>query len=112
MLAYDTPFFVQAEDGIRVLVRSRRLGDVYKRQVLEQRHRFHDLAGLTEATLRHIQSPAGHLCRMFAGRVEPLDRDDRFPLERRHAPLTGARRYATHMLVSYTHLTLPTSDSV
>ena len=27
-------FFVQAEDGIRDLVRSRGLGDVYKRQVL------------------------------------------------------------------------------
>ena len=27
-------FFVQAEDGIRNLVRSRGLGDVYKRQVL------------------------------------------------------------------------------
>ena len=26
-------FFFQAEDGIRDLVRSRRLGDVYKRQV-------------------------------------------------------------------------------
>ena len=29
-------FFFQAEDGIRVLVRSRGLGDVYKRQVLAQ----------------------------------------------------------------------------
>ena len=28
-------FFFQAEDGIRVLVRSRGLGDVYKRQHLE-----------------------------------------------------------------------------
>ena len=28
-------FFCQAEDGIRYLVRSRGLGDVYKRQVLE-----------------------------------------------------------------------------
>ena len=28
-------FFFQAEDGIRDLVRSRGLGDVYKRQVLE-----------------------------------------------------------------------------
>ena len=28
-------FFLQAEDGIRDLVRSRGLGDVYKRQVLE-----------------------------------------------------------------------------
>ena len=29
-------FFFQAEDGIRDLVRSRGLGDVYKRQVLTQ----------------------------------------------------------------------------
>ena len=29
-------FFFQAEDGIRDLVRSRGLGDVYKRQVLRQ----------------------------------------------------------------------------
>ena len=29
-------FFFQAEDGIRDLVRSRGLGDVYKRQVLVQ----------------------------------------------------------------------------
>ena len=29
-------FFFQAEDGIRDLVRSRGLGDVYKRQVLEK----------------------------------------------------------------------------
>ena len=28
-------FFFQAEDGIRDLVRSRGLGDVYKRQVVE-----------------------------------------------------------------------------
>ena len=30
-------FFFQAEDGIRYLVRSRGLGDVYKRQGLRQR---------------------------------------------------------------------------
>ena len=30
-------FFVQAEDGIRDLVRSRGLGDVYKRQVMTSR---------------------------------------------------------------------------
>ena len=29
-------FFVQAEDGIRDLVRSRGLGDVYKRQVMKE----------------------------------------------------------------------------
>ena len=32
-----TVFFFQAEDGIRDLVRSRGLGDVYKRQVLRRR---------------------------------------------------------------------------
>ena len=32
-------FFFQAEDGIRDLVRSRGLGDVYKRQALEKRLR-------------------------------------------------------------------------
>ena len=32
-------FFFQAEDGIRDLVRSRGLGDVYKRQPVEVRRR-------------------------------------------------------------------------
>ena len=32
MLSYNSFFFFQAEDGIRDLVRSRGLGDVYKRQ--------------------------------------------------------------------------------
>ena len=32
-------FFFQAEDGIRYLVRSRGLGDVYKRQVMDVRSR-------------------------------------------------------------------------
>ena len=36
-------FFLQAEDGIRDLVRSRGLGDVYKRQVLDELER-RDLA--------------------------------------------------------------------
>ena len=39
-------FFFQAEDGIRYLVRSRGLGDVYKRQVRGVRRRLHvGLAG-------------------------------------------------------------------
>ena len=41
-------FVFQAEDGIRDLVRSRGLGDVYKRQDLDWKlriaHRIHDLA--------------------------------------------------------------------
>ena len=40
-------FFFQAEDGIRDLVRSRGLGDVYKRQVLMSGRRlFHIVAEL------------------------------------------------------------------
>ena len=34
-------FFVQAEDGIRDLVRSRGLGDVYKRQAEKRSGSFH-----------------------------------------------------------------------
>ena len=33
-------FFFQAEDGIRDLVRSRGLGDVYKRQVLREHEKL------------------------------------------------------------------------
>ena len=36
-------FFFQAEDGIRYLVRSRGLGDVYKRQGLEATVNFNDI---------------------------------------------------------------------
>ena len=39
-------FFFQAEDGIRDLVRSRGLGDVYKRQVLSVDHGDRAVDGL------------------------------------------------------------------
>mgnify|MGYP003379352108 CR=1 FL=1 len=42
-------FFFQAEDGIRDLVRSRGLGDVYKRQVLQGGMQAWEDAGLLEA---------------------------------------------------------------
>ena len=73
-------FFFQAEDGIRDLVRSRGLGDVYKRQVL-------DLADVRDARAREDRP-------FHRG----LDRDE-------HRPHGAAP-------VSYTHLTLPTSDLV
>ena len=38
LLSFVFIFFFQAEDGIRDLVRSRGLGDVYKRQVLNTSH--------------------------------------------------------------------------
>ena len=49
-------FFFQAEDGIRDLVRSRGLGDVYKRQVW--RHR-----SLYRKNSSEIRNP----CRVFQG---------------------------------------------
>ena len=72
--------FFQAEDGIRDLVRSRGLGDVYKRQVIER-----------------CGSRLGH---QF-GRVKQVS-DTVVELDRREKLLP----------VSYTHLTLPTSDLV
>ena len=73
-------FFFQAEDGIRDLVRSRGLGDVYKRQ---------------------LYYPAdGPFCRAV------FDGQDRCPKIQ-----TPGGEYAL-CPVSYTHLTLPTSDLV
>ena len=73
-------FFFQAEDGMRDLVRSRGLGDVYKRQRLV----------------------AVHAERLRLG-------DD----GRRGVHARDARRSQRELrAVSYTHLTLPTSDLV
>mgnify|MGYP003381585341 CR=1 FL=1 len=73
-------FFFQAEDGIRDLVRSRGLGDVYKRQGQHRQAVFDIRRLLVDAIAQH------------AGEELPL------------AAGAGA--------VSYTHLTLPTSDLV
>ena len=73
-------FFFQAEDGIRDLVRSRGLGDVYKRQV-------HD------PQLNHIGLWVDDLAVAVAW------------LEQQGMRFTPGA-------VSYTHLTLPTSDLV
>ena len=73
-------FFFQAEDGIRDLVRSRGLGDVYKRQ----------LPNWLPATCLHQRLlPSGFVIGHGAARPQL-----RLPP------------------VSYTHLTLPTSDLV
>ena len=79
-LAFCFVCLFQAEDGIRDLVRSRGLGDVYKRQ-------------------GHPR-PEHPVCAGAADRGRALARYD---------PGRGQR----HTLpVSYTHLTLPTSDLV
>ena len=76
---YDL-FVFQAEDGIRDLVRSRGLGDVYKRQ-------------LEERVTRDLVLRARPLTVVHHGSADDVERDS-----------AGA--------VSYTHLTLPTSDLV
>ena len=73
-------FFFQAEDGIRDLVRSRGLGDVYKRQAWLLPEAFGRLSG---------------------DRAAPL-----VGLAQVQRPQRGVAA------VSYTHLTLPTSDLV
>ena len=58
-------FFFQAEDGIRDLVRSRGLGDVYKRQARGGLHRDLSARQLHRALQRHRttggQHPGGRL---------------------------------------------------
>ena len=78
--------FFQAEDGIRDLVRSRGLGDVYKRQRRERAQLRRHL-GAAAPALRaladvHVDAPAARVDVAVGGPV------------------------------SYTHLTLPTSDLV
>ena len=77
-------FFFQAEDGIRDLVRSRGLGDVYKRQ---------ELFGPTIAV---VAEQIANAAKSAQGMV------DSFSTRPSYGPAP----------VSYTHLTLPTSDLV
>ena len=81
-------FFFQAEDGIRDLVRSRGLGDVYKRQ---------------------ISTSDGNL--LMAG-ITSSDTIDGMPTGWRGGFDGWLVKMDTSGTVSYTHLTLPTSDLV
>ena len=81
--------FFQAEDGIRDLVRSRGLGDVYKRQDVDAAGQVGDAVDVLHAGL-----PAG----VLGGEEDTTS-------------LTPALD-ASSTPVSYTHLTLPTSDLV
>ena len=87
-------FLFQAEDGIRYLVRSRGLGDVYKRQPehLEEHMR----------PFRDVSHTMG-----------------KYYVTGNHEYYWNANAWTHHMQglgyqppVSYTHLTLPTSDLV
>ena len=58
-------FFFQEEDGIRVLVRSRGFGDVYKRQVLDQEragnHEQDVVARYHDGSIQKSFSPHGKM---------------------------------------------------
>ena len=85
-------FFFQAEDGIRDLVRSHGLGDVYKRQVTRWSKLDTTWTGVSwRDVLQLVQ-------------VKP---------EATHLMEHGENGFTTNISpVSYTHLTLPTSDLV
>ena len=88
-------FFFQAEDGIRDLVRSRGLGDVYKRQHL-------------------FEVGAGGGLPGFGSRINLVAHDGQRiapAVLRCRTQCQPAVAVGVHA-VSYTHLTLPTSDLV
>ena len=91
---------VQGEDGIRDLVRSRGLGDVYKRQGYGRiaravHHRF-SAFGVTRVL---VHDPY----------LSPTDAEAAGVMQVSLAELASG---ADIVSVSYTHLTLPTSDLV
>ena len=137
-------FFFQAEDGIRDLVRSRGLGDVYKRQMMIRifemdfgygyKPEFHSDVSAMESVYidnsRHlllvaIDDASGAIAATAGVRSGGLKPEFNHAwLVARYDPertaqlvrVYVAREYRRHGLarrpVSYTHLTLPTSDLV
>ena len=108
----DGVFFFQAEDGIRDLVRSRGLGDVYKRQqVLDGlsekliRRHPHIFGTATVTDADHVKRQWDEIKRSENGKEKRESLLDGIPVD-----LPALAR--AHKTVSYTHLTLPTSDLV
>ena len=63
-------FFFQAEDGIRYLVRSRGLGDVYKRQIMDLKERLR--TDLT-AAMRGNDTQRRDVLRMVLAAVKQIE---------------------------------------
>ena len=102
MHVYDVfCFFLQAEDGIRDLVRSRGLGDVYKRQLLAHAGRMTEKVPQLEQTALF-----SHFQRCFREEGEREGDIQIVVFE------PGWFWFIPFRAVSYTHLTLPTSDLV
>ena len=93
-------FFFQAEDGIRDLVRSRGLGDVYKRQekviTVQVTENGKTLLDKVRNLLEALQDNQGE---------ESVSIDGK-----KFVPIEALKNHPK--AVSYTHLTLPTSDLV
>ena len=96
VILWEGFFFFQAEDGIRDLVRSRGLGDVYKRQIIHSNPEFTSVCPMTglpdfgTITIEYIP-------------------------DKNCVELKSLKYYFLEFrnkAVSYTHLTLPTSDLV
>ena len=90
-------FFCQAEDGIRDLVRSRGLGDVYKRQGYADNYDEDVTADrIRKATTATVPGNIPYIVLKRFGKTN----------------IDGNLSSGYIMAVSYTHLTLPTSDLV
>ena len=94
-------FFFQAEDGIRDLVRSRGLGDVYKRQQCDEAvggddHRAKGRGGIGRRRTLDAGLVRGRLLEGVAGRLAGARVEE--AVDERRDP------------VSYTHLKLPAGD--
>ena len=92
-------FFFQAEDGIRDLVRSRGLGDVYKRQSMRTAPNNGHYTPVTyKGAFKGKNWAADWTALGEYGYISTYN--------------AGAVSYTHLTPVSYTHLTLPTSDLV
>mgnify|MGYP003381044182 CR=1 FL=1 len=96
--------FCQAEDGIRYLVRSRGLGDVYKRQRLSPANG--QKTGNAPEAIRQFSSDAGKRRKTLL--KQGVENGTEHSVTNR---ICSGERFGS-ISVSYTHLTLPTSDLV
>ena len=103
-------FFFQEEEGIRDLVRSRGLGDVYKRQVFRVRLGDRPRLRLPYHSTS-IGTPGQRLVLRGIQNIIVCRRDTRDAKRAREVEELAPARLHLHP-VSYTHLTLPTSDLV
>ena len=97
-------FFFQAEDGIRYLVRSRGLGDVYKRQE-EISASIEEMSAMTRQNADNSHT-ATSLMEETSKSVRDVENNAKKMSDTMHSIQDASAP------VSYTHLTLPTSDLV